>query len=351
MTRLLLLALLQQIPGPDLVYVANQDAALITVVDASRLGVTDTIDLRTLGFSPTARPHHIVVEPDGAFWYASLIGDGRVLKFDRANRLVGQAAFEAAGMLALHPTRDLLYVTRSMTAVNPPQRIGVITRSSMAIDEVDVFLPRPHAVAVDPRGTHVYVGSLGEDRIASLDVETLEVELVDVPGAGSTPHAFVQFAISPTAPVLVATTELTARMWVFDISRAGSPRRLRSIEVNPAPWDPVFTPDGRFIYFGNQRANTVTVVDAASWTVASVIEGEELAEPYGSAVSTDGRYVFIANRNLKAAQAHAHASGSPSRVATLVVIDTATRRIAKVIEVPGDATGVGTRPPPLAPRR
>lgn len=344
--KLLLIAALLQQPGERL-YVANQDAAMVTVVDAATLAVIDTVKLTKLGFSPAARPHHVVVEPDGSFWYVSLIGDNRVLKLDRENRVVGQAPFAAAGMLALHPTRDLLYVTRSMTAVNPPQRIGVIKRSDMTIDEVGVFFPRPHAVAVDPRGTHVYVGSLGENRIASLTVETQELELTDVPGGG-TPHSFVQFAISPTAPVLVATTELTAKALVFDIGQAGSPRLIKSIDVKLAPWDPVFTPDGRFVYFGNQRTNTVTVLDAATWTVASVIEGNGLAEPYGSAVSADGRYVYIANRNLKAAQEHAHAPGNPERVATVVVIDTATRSIVKVIEVPGDATSVGTRP---APRR
>lgn len=315
---------------------------MVTIVDGATLSVVDTVKLTTLGFSPAARPHHVVVEPDGSFWYVSLIGDNRVLKFDRSNRLVGQAPFAAAGMLALHPSRDLLYVTRSMTAVNPPQRIGVIKRSDMTIDEVGVFFPRPHAVAVDPRGTHVYVGSLGENRIASLDVETQEVELTSV--EGPTPHSLVQFAISPAAPILVTTTELTAKALVFDISQAGKPRLIKSIDVKPAPWDPVFTPDGRFVYFGNQRTNTVTVLDAATWTVATVIEGTGLAEPYGSTVSADGRYVYIANRNLKAAQEHAHASGNPHRVATVVVIDTATRSIVKVIEVPGDATGVGTRP-------
>lgn len=339
---LLLAALLHQ--SGDRLYVANQDAAMITVVDAATFTVIDTVKLTKLGFSPTARPHHVVVEPDGSFWYVSLIGDNRVLKLDRENRVVGQAPFAAAGMLALHPTRDVLYVTRSMTAVNPPQRIGVIKRSDMTIDEVDVFFPRPHAVAVDPRGTHVYVGSLGENRIASLNVETQELELTDV--EGTTPHSFVQFAISPTAPVLVATTELTAKALVFDISRAGSPKLINSIDVKAAPWDPVFTPDGKFVYFGNQRTNTVTVLDAATWTVATVIEGKGLAEPYGSTVSADGRYVYIANRNLKAAQEHAHAAGNPARVATVVVIDPATRGIIRVIDVPGDATGLGTRPPP-----
>lgn len=344
MTWLAIAALLQQAPAPELLYVANQDAALITVVDASRNVVVDTVDLRALGFSPMARPHHIVVEPDGSFWYVSLIGDNRVLKFDKASRMVAQAPFDQAGMLALHPSRDLLFATRSMTAVNPPPRIGVMRRSDMSIEEVDVFVPRPHALAVDPRGTHVYVGSLGENRIATMNVETQEVDLTPVEGSAA--HAFVQFAVSPVAPILVTTTELTHRLLVFDISQAGKPALETSVAVNPMPWDPVFTPDGRYVYFGNQRANTVTVVETAGWTVSSVIEGEGLAEPYGSAVSPDGRWVYVANRHLRghAGEHTAHGTGAAGRTATVVAINTATRKIETVIAVPGDATGIGARP-------
>ena len=69
-------------------------------------------------------------------------------------------------MLSLDPTSDHLYVGRSMAAVNPPQRIGVIQRSSMEIEEVDVFFPRPHALAVDPHGKRFFTASLGQNTVA-----------------------------------------------------------------------------------------------------------------------------------------------------------------------------------------
>ena len=76
-------------------YVANQGAATVTVIDTETLEIVDVVDLTTLGFSANAKPHHIVVEPDGSHWYLSLIGENRVLKFDRGNELVGQAEFGA----------------------------------------------------------------------------------------------------------------------------------------------------------------------------------------------------------------------------------------------------------------
>ncbi|MEE8267808.1 MAG: hypothetical protein V3R97_02745, partial [Gemmatimonadales bacterium] len=86
-------------PTP-LLYVANQNSALVSVIDMASNTVVETVDLQALGFSATAKPHHVVVEPDGSAWYVSLIAENRVLKFDRDNQLVGQLEFERPGMMA-----------------------------------------------------------------------------------------------------------------------------------------------------------------------------------------------------------------------------------------------------------
>ncbi|NIR37547.1 MAG: YncE family protein, partial [Actinobacteria bacterium] len=43
-----------------------------------------------------------------------------MLKFNRANELVGRLDIERPGLLALDPASDRLYVARSMVAVSPP---------------------------------------------------------------------------------------------------------------------------------------------------------------------------------------------------------------------------------------
>ena len=57
---------------PVFVYVANQASGKVTVIDAARDSVVAVIDFTTLGFSAHPKPHHIVVEPDGSYWYVSL---------------------------------------------------------------------------------------------------------------------------------------------------------------------------------------------------------------------------------------------------------------------------------------
>src|SRR5207248_3225152 len=82
-------------------YVVNQSGASITVVDEQKLAIDTVIDLTKLGFSANAKPHHVAVEKDGSAWYVSLIGDGRVLKFDAHNNLLGQVKMETPGLLEI----------------------------------------------------------------------------------------------------------------------------------------------------------------------------------------------------------------------------------------------------------
>ena len=325
--------------SPSLAYLANQESATVSVIDTESHVVVHTVSLEALGFSINAKPHHTAVESDGAFWYVSLIAAGKILKFARDNRLVGQADFATPGMLALHPTEDLLYVGRSMAAVNPPHSVGVIQRSDMTIEEIDVFFPRPHAIAVHPSGSHFYTASLATNQIASVNVATNAIQLLDLEGP---PNVLVQFAISPDGNSMVGSGQLTNRMLVFDTSEPARPSVFRSLSVNPSPWHPTFTPDGRFVYVGNQDANTVTAIDARSWTIAQVIEGTGLAEPHGIAVARGGRYVYVSNRNLKGTYA-SPTNDANRRAGTVVVIDTQTNEITEVIEVDRYPAGLSAR--------
>ena len=123
-----------QTAAPDLLYVCNQSDATVALIDTRTNEKVGLVDLTALGFSRNAKPHHIVVEPDGSYWYVTLIGENKIVKLDRNDRVVATATFETPGMMSLDPARDALYVGRSMTAVNPPKRVGVVKRSDMSIE-------------------------------------------------------------------------------------------------------------------------------------------------------------------------------------------------------------------------
>ena len=326
--------------GQELLYVASQEEVTVAVIDMSTNQLVETVDLKEFGYSETAKAHHTAVEPDGSHWYVSLIAAGKILKFDRDNHLVGETAFETPGMLSLDPESDLLYVGRSMAAVNPPQRIGVIHRPSMELQEVDVFFPRPHALTVDTRGNRFFSASLGQNSVAYASLGEEDVDLLGLDGMN---HMLVQFAVSPDGNWMVGGGQMTGDLLIFDLN-GEVPEVVNSIEVGGQPWHPSFTPNGHFVWIPNQAKNTVTVVDTRSWTISNVITHPALAEPHGSAVSSDGSTIYISGRNV--AGTYRPADGGDGRPGTVVAIDARTHEVVAVIEVGRYAAGMSA-PSPL----
>jgi DNA-binding beta-propeller fold protein YncE len=340
----LLLGLGAVAEAQDKLYVLNQAGATISVIDQQRLAVDTVLDLRRLGFTANAKPHHVVVEDDGSFWYVSLIGDGRVLKFDRANRLVGQVAMETPGLLTLDPVHDSLYVGRSMTAVNPPKALGVIARRPFTlVDEHEILIPRPHALAVSFDGAWVHTASLSENRIASIEVKTGRVRLTTIPGAE---RSLVQFALSPDGRTMVAGGELSNTLLVFDLTQPPPFTPIREIPVAGKPWEPRFSPDGRTLYLTLLSRNAVAELDVASWNVRRTMD-QRFAQPYGMILRADGRYAFVTNQN--SAPVHEGHSGhemhgmdgqNPNN-GWLTVLDLATGAVHSTLMLGNGPTGAG----------
>lgn len=324
--------------GPYL-YVTNQEAATVSVIDVDDRQVVETIDLQALGFSPNAKPHDTAVEPDGSHWYVSLIGENKVLRFNRGNDLVATYELEVPGLIVFDGMRDRLWVGRSMTAVNPPASIGVINPADGSVEEIEVLFPRPHALAIAPQAGVVYVGSLAENRIAVVDAETGEAHVIDVPGEHV--HTLVQFALSPDGHRLVVGGEMSGELLVFDVSEPAEPVLVNAVELGGAPWDPVYTPDGRFVFVPLNRDDAVAVLDTSTWQVVDTIESEALAQPHGSAISPDGERVFVSNRNT----AGTWPGGGTPPEGNVLVIDAATHEILGVLKVGQYAAGMETVPP------
>ena len=327
-------------PAAERVYVANQSGASVSVIDAGSGEVVATIDVMQYGFDANSRPHHTAVDPDGAHWYVSLIGGGHVLRFNAENELVGRAPFETPGLLAMEPSSGMLYVGRSMMAPSPPQRIGVIDPADMGIDELDVFFPRPHALTVDSETQRIFAASLVENRFAVLNDESGDMDLVNVDGP---PHTLVQFALSPDGRHLVATAQLTGKLLIFDAADPAA-GLVAEVDVGTQPWHPVFSPDGGRVYFGAKDDDAVIVVETDGWTVAERITAPGIVEPHGSAVTADGRYLFVSNRNLKGTYTPTREVENNADVGTVVKIDTETYEVVQTIEVGAYPAGISIGP-------
>lgn len=319
-----------------LIYVANQEPGTVSIIDPRTDSLLETVNLQALGFSIKSKPHDTAVEPDGSYWYVTLIGDNLVVKLDRQNHVVAKVTMETPGLLALDPRSDLLYATRTMSAVNPPARVGLIRRSTLTLEEVDILIPRPHGMAVDPRGRYAYASSMNAEQIATVDGTTGQVTLS--PMSGDSMRMIVDFAVSPDGRRLVATDQMYNQVLVFDASDPTRLKELAVIPVDPWPWHVAYTPDGNEVWFGDQKGNSVTVLDAHTWKVLDVIKGPGLAEPHGIAISPDGRTVFVSNHNLQGVYTPTHPMTGGT--GTVVVIDRQSRKITKVIETDRDPVGM-----------
>jgi DNA-binding beta-propeller fold protein YncE len=330
---------------PDLLYVCVQDDAKVAVVDMAAKSVLRTIDFQKLGFPATAKPHYIVVEPDGSHWYVSLIGANRVVKLDRQDRIVGQYEMETPGMLAFAGA-DRLVVSRSMSAVNPPKRVAILNRAAMSGDEVEVLFARPHPVAVTTAG-YGFTGSLGVNQIAVLDLTSKDVTGVRISNVSGPTHSFVQFAVSREGTLLAATTEVSGQLLLFDLSEPASPKLSRSIDVGKMAFDPVFTPDEEFIWVPVKSTNEIVIVSTKSGAEAARLKDASLKQPHQIVFSADGATAFVTNNNKMdhmADPAHAgHAMPASGDAASLVVIDVKTQKVVKAIPLGKNLTGMGTR--------
>jgi DNA-binding beta-propeller fold protein YncE len=228
-----------------------------------------------------------------------------------------------------------------MSAVNPPPRMAVIRRSDMKLlDEVDLLFPRPHGIVVHPAGDVVYVASLGTNQIASVGVDQGEVRLVDVPGMA---HGFVQAAVSPDGRLLAVTAELSDSLLVFDLADPSAPRLARGLPMPDGPFEPGFTPDGRWIFVTALNANRVAVVDTRAWSVSVLPEHPGFGQPHGIALSADGSRVFVGNRH-QLGGAHDHAGGRPTGTGAVVAICVGSRNVDTVLSVGHYAAGLGMTP-------
>ena len=331
-----------------LLFVPNQDDALISVIDVDAKVVVRTIDLQNdpnFNFSPNAKPHDVEVEPDLSAFYTSLIGDNAVIKVsmdnsDLTGEFVSAVPFETPGMLGLNPqNNDQLFVGRSLSAVSPPRSIGEISRTTMSLSEIDVLFQRPHALAVDPSGEYVHTASLLENRVLTVQTDSSEVTFTWFNAPFS---AFIHFAISPDGTRLAASAQQSNQVIFLDTSAPPGIAWIGSVEVGNQPWHPVWSPDQKRLYVGNKDDNTVSVLDLENNSPPQTISGNGLAEPHGSAITPEGDYVFISNRNTNGAYTPRYNFGTNSNVGTVVVINTATNEIEKVIEVGRFPAGLST---------
>lgn len=311
-------------------YVMNQGEATVSVLDPATGALVKTIRLADLGFSATAQPHFAVFEADGSAWYLSLIGDNKVVKFNDADAVIGQATTSQPGMLALGTgaAAGQLAVSRSLSAVNPPASVAIVNRAAMQVLE-ERPIPGPHPHALGSADGRFFTASLRQNVLVTLRPDGTSAA-TPVDGAD---QGFAHLAVAPNHRRIAFSADLTGLVHFFRVLDDGALTPEGTVSTGGRPWHSHFSQDGTKLYVPLYQANAVAVVDVASRTVVKTITGNGLANPYTAMLSPDGATLFVSNANLNGAYA-------ASTNGTVVWIDTATDTMTRVVEVGRYPTGL-----------
>ena len=304
-----------------LLYVCNQLAGRVAVVDVDRQRTIRHVHFADLGQPANAKPHHVVA--DGRTWYVTLIdgtGGGSVLKMDGSLLLDpadpaivlaeemptgGEDTFQKPGMLALDAERDRLYAGRSFSADASSSNLAALRTDDLTFDTFETGPIHPHAVGVSADGQFVYTAALtsigGETEVFVLEAAGGDrVQRLALPGQ----LAFVHFAVSQRDPLVALSSQTGDALYVFDVQDDpdapdyGTLALRHTVPVEGQPWHPALSPLGPVAYVPNRTGGTVSVVDMSTGAVVQTIRNAAFSQPHGAAVSADGELLFISSRNL-----------------------------------------------------
>jgi len=121
-------------------------------------------------------------------------------------------------------------------------------------------------------------------------------------------------AVTPDGKRVLSTSPSNNTVYVFD---ATDGKQLAVIAVGKAPKGVKVTPDGMFAYVSNQGSANISVIELASLSVVDSIKVEE--GPHNVRFTNDGQTAYVTLQGG----------------AGIGVIDTKTRKMTRVIPVPG----------------
>ena len=252
-------------------YVMNQGEASVSVLDVTTGALVRKIDLTTKGFSANASPHFARFNEDATAWYLTLIGDGKVVRFDAADRVTGTASTPTPGMLSEGPAGELV-VSRSLSATNPPAALAFVDPATMTVkEERAVGHPHPHGLAYADR--QVYTASVRDNVVVRFDRNGTAREM-PVPGPS---QGLAHLAISQDHRRLAVSADLTGQVHLFTIGADGTFVYDGAVAVGSRPWHLHFGIDSRTLYVPLYGEDALAIVDADTRTVTGRLTGNGFA--------------------------------------------------------------------------
>ena len=216
----------------------------------------------------------------------------------------------------------------------------------------------PHGVKVNHAGTFAYISCMNSDEVLEIDTGTFSISRRAKIGKGhqmaattAGDHAAHQAAAAatPTGSTATRDTGLLAKecagtfvsvspddktLYVacnygnsLQVWDAASLTLVKEIPVGTGAYNTEPSPDGSLVIVTNKKAQSVSLVDAKTFTeLARIPTTKKIV--HGIAYSPDGKYAYISQESI---------GSDPGAVD---VIDLAARKVVSTIPVPAQPTGI-----------
>ena len=331
-----LLAWVGAASAADKIYVANEEADTVSVLDSASFKVVANVRVGKM-------PHNVQVSPNGKqLWVTNNgesaqsvapvhqgMGKGEHDTMSKAGAVwlidTGSDAVIAKVPVGLHPAHVVLtpdgrfaYVTNG--GDNTVSVVDTAVQRVVATIQVGKF---PHGIRVSPDGKQAYVANLKGDTVSVIDTGS-QKEIAQIP-AGKGP---AQVGFSENGRLAFVSLSEEGAVAVIDLATR---RVVRKIRVGAVPIQLFATPDSRTLLVANQGSRkkpskTVSMIDLESFKVTKTVETGFGA--HGVVVDRDGRYAYITNTYAD----------------SVSVIDIQAQKVVATIPVGKGPNGISVRP-------
>lgn len=335
-------------PARGRAYVTNQGEDITAVIDLDKNKVARyiTTGVENSSTSSVQSPHNVVVDWQNQYYYVNLIGGSKLLKFRVSDNVkVGELAtgLFSPAQVALSRNGDTAYVTNFENARKNISIVNTTTMTKIADVGNDAML-KPHGVSITPDFKYVIVMNSFSDNITV--IQTSDNSIVKtVPLSGNVPvlpigylyqYEPYQATITADSKFAYITCRKTNEVRVLDLVQL---KIIDSIQVGTFPLIPAITPDGQYVFVANRNSNSVSAINTATNKVEYTIESVGV-EPHGIAVSKDGQFVYVSCENLSVSDPPHHPTTGGKQVSFLKIIDVAKRVVVASLELGNYGAGV-----------
>ena len=296
-------------------------ALLVLEKSDNMLAIVDPANLQIVARVPAGQdPHEIVASPDGNLAYISNYGGSdSTLNTISVIDVAARKALPAINLGALRSAHGLAFAGGKVYFTAETNKI--VGRYDPATQSVDLVLgtgqDRTHMVAVNESLDRIVTSNVSSGTISIIEQVSLPMG-PSVLQPGTAGPTFVAGSASPAGgppPGMGSPTGLPRRTWRVTNVAAG--RGAEGFDVSP---------DGKEIWAANAQDATVTIIDVASkrvtQTVPIPVKGANRLK-----FTRDGKRVLSSGLGAGAG-------------ANLVVLDAATRKELKSLDLGGGAAGI-----------